>query len=177
MLFLCGSALIVVSLLVLNLITGAGIKHERDLYALSAVCIIYRPHDWALWQIAGPRTRLRVSLVRYQPETKPRVDILQVTPETEAKGLQSATEPNHKVYIRYILCFATIAAILCVRSINLVVCAWQKGQITWISDLWLVEGHAIILIDLVAPLIYVTSIVYIRFIALWLPLKYGFNGK
>ena len=43
-------------------------------------------------------------------------------------------------------------------SINLVVgvCTWQKGQITWIADLWLVVGHAIILIDLAAPLIYVT---------------------
>ena len=45
------------------------------------------------------------------------------------------------------------------RSINLVVGAWQKGQVTWISDLWLVVGHAIIDIDLAAPLIYVTSIV------------------
>ena len=44
-----------------------------------------------------------------------------------------------------------------VRSINLVVGAWQKGQITWISDLWLV---VVIVIDLAAPLIYVTSIVY-----------------
>ena len=35
--------------------------------------------------------------------------------------------------------------------------AWQKGQITWISDLWLVVGHTIILIDLAAPLIYVIS--------------------
>ena len=41
--------------------------------------------------------------------------------------------------------------------INLVVSAWQKGQITY---LWLVVSHAIILIDLVAPLIYVTIIVY-----------------
>ena len=70
-----------------------------------------------------------------------------VTPETEAKGLLSAIESNHQVYIRYILCFATIAAILRMRSINLVVGAWQKGQITWISDLWLVVGHAI----MVAP--------------------------
>ena len=44
------------------------------------------------------------------------------------------------------------------RSINLMVGAWQKGQITWISDLWLVVGHATILIDLAASLIYVTSI-------------------
>ena len=56
------------------------------------------------------------------------------------------------------LCYNT--AILSVHSINLVVGAWQKGQITWIADLWLVVGHAIILIDLAAPLIYVTSIVY-----------------
>ena len=43
MLFLCGSALIFVSLLVLNLLTGAGayIRHERDLCALSAVYQIY----------------------------------------------------------------------------------------------------------------------------------------
>ena len=41
------------------------------------------------------------------------------------------------------------------RSINLMVGAWQKGQITWISDLWLVVA---ILIDLAASLIYVTSI-------------------
>ena len=45
-------------------------------------------------------------------------------------------------------------------SINLMVGAWQKGQITWIADPWLVVGHAIILIDLAAPLIYITSIVY-----------------
>ena len=48
-----------------------------------------------------------------------------------------------------------------VRSINLVVGVWQNGQITWISDLWLVVGNTIILIDLAAPLIYVTSISYI----------------
>ena len=44
MLFLCGSALIFVSLLVLNLLTGAGayIKHERDLYhSVQYVCIGY----------------------------------------------------------------------------------------------------------------------------------------
>ena len=45
------------------------------------------------------------------------------------------------------------------RSINLVV-GVCTGRITWIADLWLVVGHAIILIDLAAPLIYVTSIVY-----------------
>ena len=38
-------------------------------------------------------------------------DILPVTPKTEAKGLLSAIEPDHKVYIQYILCFAMIAAI------------------------------------------------------------------
>ena len=48
------------------------------------------------------------------------------------------------------------------RSINLVIGVWQKGQITWISDLWLVVGHAIILIDLAAPLIYITSIYHKR---------------
>ena len=31
------------------------------------------------------------------------------------------------------------------HSINLVIGAWQMGQITWIADLWLVVGHAIIL--------------------------------
>ena len=46
------------------------------------------------------------------------------------------------------------------HSINLVVGAWQRGQITSISDLWLMVGHTIILRDLVAPLIYITSIVY-----------------
>ena len=44
---------------------------------------------------------------------------------------------------------------LCMCSINLVV-GVCTGQITWIADLWLVVGHAII--DLAAPLIYVTSI-------------------
>ena len=41
--FLCGIALIFVSWLVLNLLTGAGayIKHERDLYAFSSVYQIY----------------------------------------------------------------------------------------------------------------------------------------
>ena len=72
---------------------------------------MYRPHDRALWQIAGPRTRLRVLLVGYQPEAKPRADILPVTPETEAKGLLSSIEPDHEVYIQYILCFAMIVAI------------------------------------------------------------------
>ena len=123
------------------------------------IYIIYnRPHDRALWQIAGPWARLRVLLVGYRPEAKPRANILPVTPETEAKGLLSAVEPNQEVYIRYILWFDTIAAILRMRSINLMVGAWQKGQITWISDLWLVVGHATILIDLAASLIYVTSI-------------------
>ena len=51
------------------------------------------------------------------------------------------------------------------RSINLVVGAWQIGQITWISDLWLVVGHVI---DPAAHLIYVTSIVYMN---LWYILK------
>ena len=41
--------------------------------------------------------------------------------------------------------------------INLMIGAWQKGQITWIAVLWLVVGHAILLIDPVALLIYVTS--------------------
>ena len=62
------------------------------------------------------------------------------------------------IIIRYMLCFAVIAAILCMHSINLMVGAWQEGQITWIADLWLVECHTIILIDLAASLIYVTSI-------------------
>ena len=58
MLFLCGSALIFVSLLVLNLLTGAGayIKHERDLYALSAVyqiyCTVVTFEVWLQWEIS-----------------------------------------------------------------------------------------------------------------------------
>ena len=72
----------------------------------------------------------------YWPEAKLRADILPVTPETEPKGLLSAIESNHEVYIRYILCFAMIAAIfthdLFMSSINLVVGAWQKGKITYI---------------------------------------------
>ena len=57
MLFLCGIALIFVSLLVLNLLTGAGayIKHERDLYALSAVyqiyCTVVTFEVWLQWEI------------------------------------------------------------------------------------------------------------------------------
>ena len=50
-------------------------------------------------------------VVVYWPEAKPRADILPVTPETKPKGLLSAIELNHEVYIQYILCFATIAAI------------------------------------------------------------------
>ena len=57
MLFLCGSALIFVSLLVLNLLTGAGayIKHQRDLYTLSAVyqiyCTVVTFKVWLQWEI------------------------------------------------------------------------------------------------------------------------------
>ena len=58
-----------------------------------------------------PQTRLRVLLVGYRPEAKLRADILPATLETEAKSLLSAIGPDHEVYIRYILCFATIAAI------------------------------------------------------------------
>ena len=56
--FLCGIALIFVSLLVLNLLTGAGayIKHERDLYALSAVyqiyCTVVTFEVWLQWEIS-----------------------------------------------------------------------------------------------------------------------------
>ena len=46
-------------------------------------------------------------------------------------------------------------------SIVFVKATLGKGQITWIADLWLLVGQAIIDIDLAAPLIYVTSIVYI----------------
>ena len=55
--FLCGIALIFVSLLVLNLLTGAGayIKHERDLYVLSAVyqiyCTVVTFEVWLQWEI------------------------------------------------------------------------------------------------------------------------------
>ena len=35
-----------------------------------------------------------------------------------------------------------------------------RGLVTWIADLWLLVGQAIIDIDLAAPLIYVASIVY-----------------
>ena len=57
MLFICGSALIFVSLLVLKLLTGASayIKHERDLYALSAVyqicCTVVTFEVWLQWEI------------------------------------------------------------------------------------------------------------------------------
>ena len=40
-----------------------------------------------------------------------KADILPVTPSNSAKGLLSAIEPSNEVYIRYILCFCTIAAI------------------------------------------------------------------
>ena len=45
-------------------------------------------------------------------------------------------------------------------SIVFVKATLGRGLITWIADLWLLVGQAIIDIDLVAPLIYVTSIVY-----------------
>ena len=55
------------------------------------------------------------------------------------------------------LCYAA-AIFLRMRSSNQ---NGGKGQITWIADLWFVVGQAIILIDLVAPLMYVISIVYL----------------
>ena len=54
--FLCGIALIFVSLLVINLLKGAGayIKHERDLYTLSTVyqiyCTVVIFEVWLQWE-------------------------------------------------------------------------------------------------------------------------------
>ena len=91
MLFL---ALIFVSLLVLNLLTGAGayIKHERDLYALSAVyqiyCTVVTFEVWLQWEINITYTHIIIH-IHTQTDVTKRITLLRICSQGNNLWLQA----------------------------------------------------------------------------------------